>query len=102
MPTNVTADYIKAEHAFRAAREPGERLSCLKEMLRCIPKHKGTEHLQADIKSRIKSLTEELAGPKKGAARTGPAQTVRVEGAARHPGFSPAESPRCSVAHVTD
>ena len=38
-------------------------------MLRAIPKHKGTEHLQADIKSRIKELSEELAGPKKGGGR---------------------------------
>jgi len=36
-------------------------------MLRTIPKHKGTDHLQTDIKTRIKQLTEELAGPKAGA-----------------------------------
>ncbi|MCP4041935.1 MAG: TGS domain-containing protein, partial [Gammaproteobacteria bacterium] len=53
----------------------------LKEMLRTIPKHKGTEHLQADIKSRIKQLTDELAGPKKGATRTAPLHVVRPEGA---------------------
>jgi len=97
MPTNVTADYKKAEQAFRAAREPGERLSCLKEMLRSIPKHKGTEHLQADIKSRIKTLTEELAGPKKGAARTGPAQTVRAEGAAQIAMLGPPNSGKSSL-----
>ena len=83
MPTNVTPEYKKAEEAYRAAREPKDRLACLKEMLRTIPKHKGTEHLQADIKTRIKELTEELAGPKKGGARTGPAHTVRPEGAAQ-------------------
>ena len=44
------------------AREPRERLDCLKEMLRTIPRHKGTEHLQADIKSRIRELTEEIGG----------------------------------------
>ncbi|MDH3713798.1 MAG: TGS domain-containing protein [Gammaproteobacteria bacterium] len=97
MPTNVTADYKKAEQAFRAAREPGERLGCLKEMLRCIPKHKGTEHLQADIKSRIKALTEELAGPKKGAARTGPTQTVRAEGAAQIALLGPPGSGKSSL-----
>jgi len=83
MPTNVTPEYKKAEEAFRAAREPPERLKCLKEMLRTIPKHKGTEHLQADIKSRIKQLSEELAGPKKRAGRTGPSHVVRPEGAAQ-------------------
>ena len=83
MPTNVTAEYKKAEEAYRKAREPRERLDCLREMLRTIPKHKGTDHLQADIKTRIKQLTEELAGPKKGGRRTGPSYVVRPEGAAQ-------------------
>jgi ribosome-interacting GTPase 1 len=52
-------------------------------MLRTIPKHKGTEHLQADIKSRIKSLSDELSGPKKGGKRTGPVHSIRPEGAAQ-------------------
>ena len=51
MPANLTADYRKAEEAFRQARELRDRLDCLKEMLRTIPKHKGTDHLQADIKA---------------------------------------------------
>ena len=83
MPTNVSPGYKEAQQAFRKAGEPRERLNCLKEMLRTIPKHKGTENLQADIKSRIKQLTEELAGPKKGGAHTGPAYTIRPEGAAQ-------------------
>jgi ribosome-interacting GTPase 1 len=83
MPTNVTPEYKKAEEAYRKAREPKERLDCLKEMSRTIPKHKGTEHLQADIKTRIKQLSEELAGPKKGGRRSGPALVVRRDGAAQ-------------------
>ena len=83
MPTNVTPEYKKAEEAYRKAREPRERLDCLKEMSRTIPKHKGTEHLQADIKTRIKQLSEELAGPKKGGRRSGPSHVVRPEGAAQ-------------------
>jgi hypothetical protein len=52
-------------------------------MLRVIPKHKGTDHLQADLKRRIKELDEELAGPKKGGARGGPPLVIRPEGAAQ-------------------
>ncbi len=81
MPTNVSPEYKKAEAEFRGARTPEDRLAGLKEMLRTLPKHKGTEHLQADIRSRIKDLTEELAGPRKGGARTGPAHVVHPEGA---------------------
>lgn len=83
MPTNVTADYKTAEAAYRRARDPQDRLDALREMLRLLPKHKGTEHVQADIKSRIKELTTELAGPRKGAARSGPPTVIRPEGAAQ-------------------
>jgi ribosome-interacting GTPase 1 len=83
MPANLSPEYKQAEQAYRAARAPRERLACLKEMLRTIPKHKGTEHLQADIKSRIKALSDELAGPKKGGARSAHGYAVRREGAAQ-------------------
>ena len=83
MPTNVSPEYKKAEEAYRKAREPRERLDCLREMLRTIPKHKGTDHLQADIKTRIRQLSEELAGPRKGGRRSGPTLVVRPEGAAQ-------------------
>lgn len=83
MPTNVTAEYRKAEQAYRQARQARERLDCLKAMLRSLPKHKGTEHLQADIKGRIKQLTDELSGPRRGGARSAALHTVRPEGAAQ-------------------
>ena len=83
MPANLSPDYKAAEAAFRQASEPKERLERLREMLRTIPKHKGTEHLQADIKTRIKQLTEELATGRKGGARSGPSHVVRSEGAAQ-------------------
>jgi len=97
MPTNVTPEYRRAEQAFREAREPRERLECLKEMLRTIPKHKGTEHVQSDLKGRIKQLTEELAGPKKGGRRAGPSYTVRPEGAAQICLIGPPNSGKSSL-----
>lgn len=83
MPANLSPEYKAAEAAFRKAREPRERLEWLREMLRVIPKHKGTDHLQADIKRRIKELAEQLEGPRKGGTRSGPALVVRPEGAAQ-------------------
>ena len=99
MPANLSPDYKKAEKAFRAARDEQERLGCLKEMLRTIPKHKGTEHLQADIKSRIKQLSEDLAGPKKGGSRSGPAHSIRSAGAAQIALIGPPNSGKSSL-HV--
>ncbi len=83
MPANLSPEYKAAADAYRKSRDPGERLEHLREMLRVIPKHKGTDHLQADLKRRIKELDEELAGPKKGGARGGPALVLRPEGAAQ-------------------
>ncbi len=83
MPANLSPEFKRAEQAFRMAREPRERLDCLKEMLRTIPRHKGTEHLQADIKSRIRELTEDIGGTHAGPAHRHSAHAVRHEGAAQ-------------------
>ena len=82
MPANLSPDYKKAEQAFREASDDRDRLLRLRDMLRTIPKHKGTEHLQADIKSRIKQLTEELAGPKRAPPARG--RYIRCGRRARH------------------
>lgn len=84
MPANLSPEYKAAETAFRNTRDPHERLNALREMLRTIPKHKGTEHLQADIKARIKALGDQLeGGARKAGAHGGPALVVRPEGAAQ-------------------
>jgi ribosome-interacting GTPase 1 len=83
MPANLNPEYKAAEAAFKRSRDPQERLDHLREMLRVIPKHKGTDHLQADLKTRIKELSADLAGPKKTGARTGPATFIHPEGAAQ-------------------
>src|SRR6266571_6668428 len=83
MPANLTPEYKSAEAAFRKARDPRERLERLREMLRVIPKHKGTDHLQGDIKRRIKELSEELERAPKGGGRGGLPLAIRPEGTAQ-------------------
>src|SRR5882762_11800724 len=95
MPANLSPEYKVAEQAYRRAREPRERLDRLKEMLRTIPKHKGTEHLQADIKSRIRELTDELAAPRKGGRSH--ASALRREGAAQICLIGPPNSGKSSL-----
>ena len=68
MPANVSPEYKRAEENFRAAKTPEEKLVSLEEMLSTIPKHKGTEKMQADIKTRIAKLRKQLSsskGPKR-------------------------------------
>ncbi len=59
MPANLTPDYLAAEERFRAATTPEEKLEALEDMLATIPKHKGTEKMQADIKRRIAKFRDE-------------------------------------------
>lgn len=67
MPANLTPEYLKAEEEFRQAKSPEEKLDALRAMLAAIPKHKGTEKMQADIKRKISQANKELqkAGRKK-------------------------------------
>jgi ribosome-interacting GTPase 1 len=97
MPTNVTPEYMKAKAAYRRASDPRERLQCLQEMLRLIPKHKGTEHVQAELKSKIKQLTGEAAAAKKSGGRIGPVHAVRPEGAAQVVLIGPPNSGKSSL-----
>ncbi len=59
MPANLTPQYHEAEEKYKAAGTPEEKAAALKDMLSTIPKHKGTEKLQADIKKRMAALKKE-------------------------------------------
>jgi len=61
MPANLTPQYLRAEKAYREATSTDDQLEALQYMLREIPKHKGTDRLQADLKSKIARLKIELA-----------------------------------------
>ena len=56
MPANLPPEYYKLKHELEAARTDEERLQLLEEMTRITPKHKGTEKVRADIRSRISKL----------------------------------------------
>jgi len=56
MPANLTPEYERAERRYREATRDDEKLAALQEMLSAIPKHKGTEKMQADLKRRLSQL----------------------------------------------
>ena len=60
VPTNVPPQYREAEERFRQATSPQLKIAALEEMLSIMPKHKGTDHLKAQLRSRISRLTEGL------------------------------------------
>jgi ribosome-interacting GTPase 1 len=59
MPANLTPEYERAEQRYREATDDEERMATLQAMLSTVPKHKGTEKLQADIKRRLSQLRRE-------------------------------------------
>jgi len=80
MPANLPPQYYEAEKNFRLAKRPEEKIAVLEEMLAIMPKHKGTDHLRAELRGRIAKLTQ-LATKKSGARRA--SMTVEKEGAAQ-------------------
>ena len=60
MPANLTQQYLKAEEEYRRASSPEEELACLQVMMKEIPKHKGTDHLQADLKAKMAKFRREI------------------------------------------
>lgn len=78
MPANLNHAYYEAEERYREAVTREEKIAALEEMLRVMPKHKGTDKLQADVKSRIARLKRR---PEKKGATGGPSYRVQKEGA---------------------
>ena len=60
MPANLTPQYLEAEKNYRAARTTQEKISWLEEMLAVMPKHKGTDHLRAELRTRLAALTKSV------------------------------------------
>jgi uncharacterized protein len=60
VPANLTPQYLEAEKNFRLAKTTLEKIACLEEMLAVMPKHKGTDHLHADLRTKLANLTKSL------------------------------------------
>lgn len=75
MPANLTPQYHRAEEQYRRATTPQEELQALEIMFREMPKHKGTDRLQADIKQKIAKAKKEAESAKKSGPK---AQSVKI------------------------
>jgi ribosome-interacting GTPase 1 len=58
MAANLTPQYLEAEAEFKRAQTAEDRLDALRKMLSLVPKHKASEKLQADLKSKIRDARE--------------------------------------------
>jgi len=102
MPANLGPDYLAAEQEYRHAQTAHEKIAALEKMWATLPKHKGTEKMQADIKKRLSQARKE--SQKKGAAHATPFYLVEREGARQVVLLGPPNSGKsslvCAVTHA--
>ena len=79
MPANLTPEYREAEKRYRQAHTVPERIEALEHMLAVMPHHKGTDHLRAELRTKIARLTEE--GQRQHGGARANLFSVRKEGA---------------------
>ena len=81
MPANLPPTYYKLKHQHEAAKTDEERLSLLEEMLRIIPKHKGSEKVVSDIRRRIAAHKRAPAEKGKGSSKRSYSEHIPKQGA---------------------
>jgi ribosome-interacting GTPase 1 len=96
MPTNVTPEYRKSEAAFREAKTIDEKIERLEDMMALLPKHKGTDHLYADLKRRMSRLKKQLESSGR-RTRSGPLLDISRDGAAQLALVGPPNSGKSSI-----
>ena len=83
MPANLPAPYYEADRKFRAAKSTPEKVAALQEMMSATPKHKGTDHLRADMRARMARLMDELERPRNISSGQPSPFALRKEGASQ-------------------
>jgi small GTP-binding protein len=96
MPTNLPADYYKVEELYKAATTPEEKVHYLEELISTIPKHKGTDHLRADLRRRLSKLKEAVETRKSSGRRDSPYH-ISKEGAGQVVIIGPANVGKSSL-----
>jgi len=70
MPANLPPQFFDVEKKLKTAKSADEKISIMEELLSIIPKHKGTEKMQALYKTKIAKLKAQ-SQKKTGASRKG-------------------------------
>src|SRR5437588_3676614 len=84
MAANLTPQYLEAEAEYKKAQTAEERLVCLKRMYSLLPKHKASEKLQADLKTKISETREEAERDKKHPKKTGVSYKIPKQGSGQY------------------
>lgn len=80
MPANLPPQYYEVEKKLKAASSTDEKITILEELLAIIPKHKGTEKIQAQLKTKMSKL-KSTAQKKTSTAKQVPSHNIKRSGA---------------------
>ncbi len=80
MPANLPPQYFDVEKRLKETTDPGERKEIYEELLAIVPKHKGTEKLQALFKTKIAKLKVQMQ-KRPTVAHRGPTYSIEKSGA---------------------
>jgi len=95
MPANLGPEFLAAEDDYRSAETPAEKVAALEKMFATLPKHKGTEKMQADIRKRLSQARKD--SQKKGAVHATQFYLVPREGAGQVALVGPANAGKSSL-----
>src|SRR5204863_6853051 len=84
MAANLTPQYLEAEAEYKKAQTAAERLDCLRKMYSLLPKHKASEKLQADLKTKISEAREEAERERKSPKKVGVSHKIPRQGAGQY------------------
>src|SRR5437764_6829309 len=84
MAANLTPQYLEAEAEYKRAQSAEERLVCLKKMYTLLPKHKASEKLQADLKTKISEAKEEVERERKAPKKASVSHKIPKQGAGQY------------------
>jgi len=65
MPANLPPDYFEAERRYKQASTTAEKIAALEDLMATVPKHKGTDHLRADLRRKLSQLNKEAQEQRK-------------------------------------
>src|SRR5262245_34599547 len=84
MAVNLTPQYLEAEAEYKKAQSAEDKLACLKKMWTLLPKHKASEKVQADLKTRMADLRDDIEHAKKTGKKGGPSFKIPKQGAGQY------------------
>src|ERR671939_540995 len=84
MAVNLTPQYLEAEAEYKRAQTAEQRLACLQKMWALLPKHKASEKLQAELKTKLSEARKEVERERRSPKKGGVSYKVPKQGAGQY------------------